>query len=292
MDYVGSIYRPPSEAHSLLLQVTVGCSHNRCSFCQMYRRKQFRTKPWSQIEADLVEAAELLGDRVDRVFLCDGDALILSTRRLLRILDAIRVRLPSVTRVGSYGDSRSVLKKSERELIELRDAGLGIVYHGMESGDDRVLRRIDKGGTRAEAIATAERLRAAGITHSVMVLLGIGGADLSADHARASASALTEMDPRYVGALTVTVVPGTTLHRQQEAGEFALPGKFGMLEELRTIVAESHFTDTRFSANHASNYLPLTADLPRERDRLVGLLDQVLARRDERLLRPEALRGL
>ncbi len=292
MDYVGRIYRPPSEANSLLLQVAVGCSHNRCSYCQMYRGKRFRSKDWSQIEADLTEAQQLHGDQVERVFLCDGDALILSTRRLMRILGEIRTRLPSVARVGTYGDSRSVLKKSVDELVELRDAGLGIVYHGMESGDDEVLRRIDKGGTRAEAIATAARLHAASIDHSVMVLLGVGGADLSVQHAANTASALTEMDPRYVGALTVTVVPGTPLHAEQAAGEFRLPGKFAMLEELRTIVADSDFTNTRFSANHASNYLPLRADLPGGKPALVAMLDQVIARRDESLLKPEAWRGL
>ncbi|HVI01149.1 MAG TPA: radical SAM protein [Enhygromyxa sp.] len=294
MDYVGRIFRPPSEAHSLLLQVTIGCSHNRCVYCDMYRDKQFRPKPYEQIEADLREAASLArrGFRSDRVFLCDGDALILSTRKLLEILAGIREHLPWVTRVGTYGDTRSVGRKSPDELTQLREAGLSIVYHGMESGDDEVLTMIDKGGTRAELITTASKLRAAGITHSVIVLLGIGGVTLSEQHARNTATALSEMDPPYVGALTTTIVPGTPLAELAARGEFELPSKFRMLEELRELVGGSEFSDCRFSSNHASNYLPLRGQLPRDKAAMLGVLDEVIARGDERLLKPERLRGL
>lgn len=294
MDYVGRIFRPPSEAHSLLLQVTIGCSHNRCVYCDMYRDKQFRPKPWELIEADLREAAALgaRGVRSKRVFLCDGDALILGNKRLMQILAGIRHYLPWVERVGTYGDTRSVGRKSVEQLIELREAGLGIVYHGMESGDDQVLELIDKGGTRPELIETAAKLRAAGITHSVIVLLGIGGVALSEAHALHTAETLTQMDPPYVGALTTTIVPGTPLAEMAARGEFELPSKFRMLEELRTIVAESEFSDCRFSSNHASNYLPLRGTLPGDKAEIVALLDEVLARGDERLLKPEHLRGL
>lgn len=294
MDYVGRIFRPPSEAPSLLLQVTIGCSHNRCSYCDMYRDKSFKPKPWPTIEQDLREAAAqgARGSRSDRVFLCDGDALILSTKRLLEILEGIRRYLPWVTRVGTYGDTRSVGKKSVAELEALREAGLGIVYHGMESGDDEVLVQIDKGGTRAELIATAAKLREAGLVHSVIVLLGIGGVALSEQHAHRTASALTEMDPPYVGALTTTVLPETPLGDQQARGGFVLPSKFRMLEELRTIIGESEFSDCRFSSNHASNYLPLRGTLPRDKQPMLALLDEVIARGDERLLKPERLRAL
>jgi radical SAM superfamily enzyme YgiQ (UPF0313 family) len=291
MDYVGRIFRPPSEAHSLLLQVTVGCSHNRCSYCDMYRDKRFTLKSFQTVEADLREAAGH-GPVFERVFLCDGDALILSTDRLLRILTAIRKHLPWVTRVGTYGDTRSVGRKSVDELRALREAGLGIVYHGMESGDDEVLRFIDKGGTRAECIETAHKLQAAGLQHSVMVMLGVGGKQWSQQHAKHTAQALTEMDPPYVGALTTTVVPNTPLWDRQAAGEFELPDKFQLLEELRTLVAESRFTQCRFSSNHASNYLPVRSTLPMDRDPLLEVIDQVLTRRDPSMLKPEALRGL
>jgi radical SAM superfamily enzyme YgiQ (UPF0313 family) len=294
MDYVGRIFRPPSEAQSLLLQVTIGCSHNRCVYCDMYRDKQFRPKPWERIEADLREAAALgrRGYRSERVFLCDGDALILSTRKLLEILAGIREHLPWVTRVGTYGDTRSVGRKSVEELVQLREAGLSIVYHGMESGDDEVLTMIDKGGTRAELLTTAEKLRAAGLTHSVIVLLGIGGVALSEQHAINTATALSEMDPPYVGALTTTIVPGTPLADMAARGEFELPSKFRMLEELRELVARSEFSQCRFSSNHASNYLPLRGELPRDKTAMLEVLDEVIGRGDERLLKPERLRGL
>jgi radical SAM superfamily enzyme YgiQ (UPF0313 family) len=309
MDYVGRIFRPPSEAQSLLLQVTIGCSHNRCVYCDMYRDKQFQPKPWELIEADLREAAAHGGRGIRRlslarlpqrdphggprrVFLCDGDALILNTRRLLQILEGIREHLPWVERVGTYGDTRSVGRKSVAELEQLRAAGLGIVYHGMETGDEQVLELIDKGGTRPELIETAAKLRAAGIVHSVIVLLGIGGVALSEQHAIHTAQTLTQMDPPYVGALTTTIVPGTPLAERAARGEFVLPGKFQMLAELRTIVAESEFSNCRFSSNHASNYLPLRGTLPADKPALLARLDDVLARADERLLKPERLRGL
>lgn len=291
MDYVGRIFRPPSEAQSLLLQVTIGCSHNRCAYCDMYRDKQFRPKPWESVARDLAEA-QGLGPRFSRVFLCDGDALILSTERLLQILRAIREKLPWVERVGCYGDTRSVWRKSPAELAELRAAGLGIVYHGVESGNDEVLTFIDKGGTRAECVTTAEKLRHAGIVHSVIVLLGIGGTRLSAAHARDTASLLTAMDPPYVGALTTTVVPGTPLARAEERGEFTLPGKFGLLGELLTLVRDSDLSRCRFSSNHASNYLPVRAELPRDKRELVRILEAVIAEGDESRLKPEWMRGL
>jgi radical SAM superfamily enzyme YgiQ (UPF0313 family) len=296
VDYVGRIFRPPSEAQSLLLQVTIGCSHNRCVYCDMYRDKEFKPKPWELIEADLREAGRLgrlsSARRSPKVFLCDGDALILSTRRLLQILEGIREHLPWVERVGTYGDTRSVGRKSVAELEQLRAAGLGIVYHGMETGDEQVLELIDKGGTRPELIETAAKLRAAGIVHSVIVLLGIGGIALTEQHAQHTAETLTQMDPPYVGALTTTIVPGTPLAERAARGEFVLPSKFEMLAELRTIVAESEFSNCRFSSNHASNYLPLRGTLPTDKPALIAVLDDVLARGDERLLKPERLRGL
>ncbi|MEQ9319606.1 MAG: radical SAM protein [Polyangiaceae bacterium] len=292
MDYVGRIFRPPSEARSLLLQVTVGCSHNRCTYCDMYRDKRFSAKPWPLVEADIAEAAAAGPGGHQRVFLCDGDALILGTEKLAQILEAIRDRLPWVDRVGVYGDTRSVLRKSVDELRRLRELGLGIVYHGVETGDDEVMARIDKGGTRQECVETAQRLREAGITHSVMVLLGIGGTDLSEQHAKNTASMLTAMDPPFVGALTTTVVPNTPLAEAQARGDFVLPGKMELLGELRTLVAESDLSACRFSANHASNYLPIRASLPHQKASLVGLLDEVLARGDERILKPEWMRGL
>lgn len=291
MDYVGRIYRPPSEAGSLLLQITVGCSHNRCTYCDMYRDKRFKPKAADVVARDIAEAASA-GPIFKRVFLCDGDALILSTSRLLGILQDIRTQLPWVERVATYGDTRSVGKKTVEELTALREAGLKIVYHGVETGDEVVMTAIDKGAGYDECVETARKLRAAGITHSVIVLLGIAGPEGSARHAAETARLLTEMDPAYVGALTTTVVPGTPLAVAQAAGDFVLPDKWTMLEELRVLVDVSRFSNCRFSSNHASNYLPLRGTLPGDRDALLRLLDEVLAHRDEDSLKPEWLRGL
>jgi len=296
LDHIGRIFRPPSEADSLLLQVSLGCSHNKCTYCAMYDdpTQKFRIKPLATVATDIDEAASYAaaGLPIRRVFLCDGDALVLPTDHLAGILTLLRQKIPTVRRVGIYGDARSILRKSGADLIRLRELGLGIVYHGVESGDDEVLRRIVKGSTADEAIASAQRLREAGIRHSVMVMLGIGGDELSAPHAKATAAVLSAMDPPFVGALTTTVVPNTPLAAQQQSGAFSLPDQWGMLSELRTILAESQFTRCRFHANHASNYVPLSLNLPTDRDRGLATLDQILRNRDEDDLRPEYLRGL
>ena len=292
MNHVGAMFRPPSEADSLLLQVTLGCSHNRCSFCAMYSQKEFAAKPWDEVERDLAQAARFGPAGPRRVFLCDGEALILSQRHLVRILEAIRTHLPWVTRVSTYGDCRSILRKSVDELRALDALGLRLVYQGLESGDDLVLERIDKGSTRAEAVQASARLREAGLAHSVIVLLGLGGVARSQEHALSTATMLTEIDPRFASALTLTVVPGTRLFDEQQRGEFTLPGKLPLLEELHTLIEHSRFTRCRFSANHASNYLPLTAELPRRRDELLALLRDVIDQGDESVLKPEWMRGL
>lgn len=256
--------------------------------------QKFRIKPLATVTADIEEAARYsaAGLPIRRVFLCDGDALVLPTEHLAGILTLLQEKIPSVRRVGIYGDARSILRKSVAELTRLRELGLGIVYHGVESGDDEVLRRIVKGSGASEAVESAQRLREAGIRHSVMVMLGIGGSERSAEHATATAAVLTAMDPPFVGALTTTVVPNTPLAAQQQNGTFILPDQWGMLSELRTILAESRFTRCRFHANHASNYVPLSLNLPTDRQRGLDVLDQILRDRDEGDLRPEYLRGL
>jgi radical SAM superfamily enzyme YgiQ (UPF0313 family) len=296
LDYVGRIFRPPSEAHSLLLQVTVGCSHNKCTYCAMYTQEEqrFRLKPFAQVAADIEEAAGLgsAGFPIRRVFLCDGDALILPTDHLVRILELLQEKIPTVRRIGIYGDARSILRKTPEDLVRLRELGLGIVYHGVESGDDLVLERVVKGSTAAETITAAGRLREAGIRHSVMVMLGLGGVERSASHAAETAALLTAMDPPFVGALTTTIIPGTPLSREQEEGTFTLPDRWGLLEELRVLIRDSRFTRCRFHSNHASNYLPLSLNLPADREKALAVLERVLTGRDQNLLRPDILRGL
>ena len=256
--------------------------------------QRFRVKPMATVAADIDEAARIsdAGMTIRRVFLCDGDALILPFDHLVHILEMLREKIPTVRRVGIYGDARSILRKTPEELARLRELGLGIVYHGVESGDDVVLDRVVKGSSADEAVAAAGRLREAGLRHSVMVMLGLGGIARSSEHAAKTAEILTKMDPPFVGALTTTVVPGTPLARQQDEGQFILPDPWGLLEELRVLVRDSKFSRCRFHSNHASNYLPLSLNLPTDRDKALAALDHVLKDRDEGSLRPDYLRGL
>jgi radical SAM superfamily enzyme YgiQ (UPF0313 family) len=296
LDHIGRIFRPPSEAESLLLQISLGCSHNKCTYCAMYEldEQRFRVKPMATVAEDIDEAGRIsaAGMTIRRVFLCDGDALILPFDHLVHILEMHRDKIPTVRRVGIYGDARSILRKTPEELARLRELGLGIVYHGVESGDDVVLERVVKGSSADEAVAAAGRLREAGLRHSVMVMLGLGGVERSSEHAAKTAEILTKMDPPFVGALTTTVVPGTPLASQQDEGKFILPDPWGLLEELRVLVRDSKFSRCRFHSNHASNYLPLSLNLPTDRDKALAALDHVLKDRDEDSLRPDYLRGL
>ncbi len=296
MDHIGQIFRPPSEAQSLLLQITLGCSHNKCTYCAMYDDplQSFKIKSFENVARDIDEAATYAsrGVKISRVFLCDGDALIMPTNKLERILTYLRGKIPSVRRVGIYGDARSILRKGPQDLARLKELGLGIVYHGAESGDDEVLQNIKKGSTAAEAVQSAHLLKDAGIRHSVMVMLGIGGTTHSVSHAEKTAELLTLMDPPFVGALTTTIVPGTPLHQSNLAGEFTLPEPWQMLEELRTIIGSSQFSRCRFHSNHASNYLPLSLNLPADKEKALIQLDTVLAQRNNDDLRPEYWRGL
>ncbi len=290
MRYEEPVFRPPSEANSLLIQATLGCSHNRCRFCAMYQQKSFRVRPMNEILEDLREGLAHPGFR--RVFLCDGDALVLHTDKLLTILSEIKQHGPHIQRVGVYGDALAINRKSVDELTALREAGLGIVYHGMESGDNETLALLNKGVTDQEIIQAARKLREAGIAYSAIVLLGAGGEALSEQHAKNTARVLSACDPDYVGCLMLTLVPGTPMHDDAEAGRFTLPGPFGLLEELRTLVAESHFSNCHFTANHASNYLPLKGDFPADQPRILDLLNRVLQTKDRSILKPEWMRGL
>ncbi|HAR97526.1 MAG TPA: radical SAM protein [Syntrophus sp. (in: bacteria)] len=290
MKYEGLIIRPPSEAYSLLLQVTTGCSHNKCTFCPTYRDKKFRIKSREEILEDLEEASHYR--RVRRVFLCDGDALIIPQPRLLDILASIRRSLPGIERVGSYANAKSILRKTPEDLRDLKAAGLKMVYLGVETGSAALLEKIRKGVGVEQMVDAGRRIKDAGILLSVTVLLGIGGRTHSIEHATETAKILTRIDPDFTGALTVMVVPGTPLYEDQQAGRFQLPDTFGFLTELGTMIAQSQFTDCFFTSNHASNYLPIRARLPQEKEDTVRMIQEVIRRGDRGLLRPESLRAL
>jgi radical SAM superfamily enzyme YgiQ (UPF0313 family) len=288
--YEGDIIRPPSEASSLLLQVTVGCSHNKCSFCPAYKEKKFRIKSYDEILEDVIEASRWRS--IEKVFLCDGDALIIPQERLIQILGLIRTHIKGVKRIGTYANAKSILRKNLEELVELRELGLGIVYLGIETGNNELLKKIRKGVTAAQMVQAGRRIREAGIALSVTAILGLGGIERSIEHAIDTAKLLTDIDPDYASALTLMLVPGTQLSSEYALGHFALPGKFDLLKELAIIVEKSDFSRCYFTSNHASNYLPIKARLPEEKEETVARIYDTIKKNDERSLRAEFMRGL
>ncbi len=289
MHYEGNIIRPPSEANSILLQVTVGCSRNKCTFCGSYQGERFKIKSDDLIMADIEFAARHCR-RQRRLFLCDGDALIIPQKRLMNILGEIKARLPWVTRVGSYANAKSLKMKSSQELNDLKASGLGILYMGLETGDDVTLEAINKGASSQLMIDMGRKAKAAGFKLSVTVLLGIAGKERSQIHARETGRVLTAIDPDYIGALSLMLIPGTPLHDEYQTGRFPLIDAHEMLAELRTMFAETRLSKGLFHANHASNYLPIKARLPRDREKVLALIDKALA--GDVGLKPEWLRAL
>ena len=291
MKYEGMIFRPPSEAESLILQVTVGCSYNRCTFCGAYQGKSFRIKSFEEVKEDIDEASSYQ-PWVQRVFLADGDALIIPQKELLRILDYLKIKLRKLKRVGIYANARDILQKDVEELMALKDRGLRIVYLGLESGDRQILRRIKKNATIDQLVRAARRVKESGILLSVTVILGIGGIEYSEAHAEATGKVLSEMDPDYVGALSLMVVSGTPIEKEIETGKLVLPTPFGLIQELETMIKNCNFTQCFFASNHASNYLPLRIRMPEEKEEALRRIREVLRRKDPALLRPEYLRAL
>jgi len=289
MRYREPVFRPPSEAHSYLLPVTDGCSHNRCSYCAMYLTKRFSVRPLDEVLEDVAEAARLMPE-TRRVFLLDGDALTLSADRLLPILEALRTSFPNLQRVSSYANAASINNKSDDDLVRLRALGLTLAYLGLESGDEIVNERIVKGASIDEQVEAVRRAQAAGIKMSVMVLLGMGGVERSREHAIATGRVLSRMDPRFISCLCVTPVPGTPLFEDTQAGRFELITPEQTLEELRLLLEHTDVSGAVFRSNHASNYLPLGGRLPVDKERLLAAV--AAAQAGEVALKPESLRGL
>jgi radical SAM superfamily enzyme YgiQ (UPF0313 family) len=289
MRYEGKVYRPPSEAHSYIVQATIGCSHNLCTYCDMYRTVGYRERPIGDVLDDIAEAGRTFRD-ADKVFVADGDPLGMSVERWTTILDAARAAFPHLRRVSCYATADNVRDKSTDELWALREHGLSLLYIGPESGDDETLRRIVKGGSFAEHVEAAEKAHAAGMEISVITLLGAGGVERSDIHARETARLVTAMDPEYLASLTLTVIPGTPLARMEEKGRFEMPEVGTLLRELRTIVAESQPQNALFRTNHASNYVPIAGRIPEDREALLATIDAALI--GDVPLRPEFMRGL
>jgi radical SAM superfamily enzyme YgiQ (UPF0313 family) len=290
MKYEGMIYRPPSEANSLILQVAVGCSYNRCTFCHSFLGKSFRIKTFKEIQEDIDEASSY--GVIPRIFLADGDALAAPQPDLVRILTYLKRKISGLERVGIYANAVDILKKSVDDLKELKQLGLGIIYLGLESGNLEVLKQIRKNAGADQMVRAAHMVKEAGILLSVTVLLGIGGVELSQAHAEDTGKVLSEMDPEYVGALSLIVVPGTPMEEDLRTGKLVLPNPFELIRELGVMIAHCRFSNCFFASNHASNYLPLRIRMPAEKERALELIRGVLEAKDPDLLRPEYMRAL
>ncbi|MDY0219988.1 MAG: radical SAM protein [Desulfobacterium sp.] len=289
MHYEGNVIRPPSEANSILLQVTVGCSHNKCTFCGAYKGERFKIKKDSAIMEDIEFAASHCR-RQNRLFICDGDALIIPQQRLVPILERINQRLPWVERIGLYANTKSIRMKSEKELGELRGLGVKIAYMGLETGDDLTLKEINKGADSQRMIEMGQKIRRAGIKLSITVLNGIAGRKRSMIHAGETGRVLTAIDPEYVGALTLMLIPGTPMYESHARGEFELINPDEVLVELGAMISATHLTNGLFHANHASNYLPIRAELPRDKEKTLAHIARALEGKIG--LKPEFMRAL
>lgn len=276
MRYDGSIYRPPSEAASLIVQATVGCSHNRCLFCTMYKDKQFRIRPVDDILTDLDWGFRHYGAGVERVFLADGDALIMKTADLLKLFGRCRELFPNLRRIGIYGSPQSILNKSVEELASLKAAGLGIIYLGVESGSDAVLSLMNKGVTAADMIAAGRRVKAAGVTLSAMIILGLGGRELSLDHARESARVCSAIQPEYLSLLTLMIEGHSALAPLIRSGAFSEVSPKEALRELHELVSGLELERTVLRSNHASNYVSINGRLPKDKARILADIDRCL----------------
>lgn len=272
----GMVFRPPSEANSLILRVTIGCSHNSCAFCGMYRGVQFRARPREEVAALIAKAARCWPE-TRRIFLADGNALVLATDRLLEILRQLRAAFPRLARVTCYGGPQDILRKSPADLAALKAAGLQIIYLGIESGDDNVLTGICKGGTAADMIAAGRRVMDAGIKLSVMVILGLGGRDGSRAHALETARVVSAVSPTMLSALTLMLHEGTPLRAAADRGDFQPLSPYELLQELRLMVENINVASPCiFRSNHVSNFLPLAGTLPHDKEQLLADIDEVL----------------
>lgn len=289
ISYEGMLYRPPSEARSLIIQATIGCSNNTCTFCSMYKAKKFRIRPMEDVLNDLKIGREMYS-YVERIFVADGDALILDMKDWMGLLKAIKTLFPECMRVTCYATPKSVLLKSVEDLKTLKDLGLEMVYIGLESGSDRILQKICKGTTSGQIIEAAKKLHEANIDISVTAINGLGSKEYTQEHAIETGEVLSEMKPAYIGLLTLLIEPGTPLYEQHKKGEFQLLDADEILQEIRLILQHCDCPGSVFRANHASNYLPLKGVLNQDKEYLIKQIDAAL--NNKKMLNPDWMRGL
>lgn len=289
MRYEGTVYRPPSEAYSLIIQATIGCSHNKCNFCSMYKEKNFRIRPVEEVIKDLHMARNRY-KKVEKIFLADGDALIIPMEKLRVILKAIREIFPECERVGVYGSPKSILIKSIEDLKELRDLGIGIVYLGIESGSDKILKEVDKGVTSQEIIVAGKKVKECGIKLSVTLISGLGGRENIEEHGLESALVISQINPDYLGFLTLMIESDTKLYDKVQSGEFKLLNPQEVMEEMKIFIENVNVENTVFRSNHASNYVSLKGTLPLDKERILNTINSAL--KDSNSYKSEFLRGL
>lgn len=288
MRYEGTVYRPPSEARSLIIQLTIGCARNTCTFCAMYKDKNFRIRPLEEVVEDLQMARQYYQFPVKRIFLADGDALIVKNKDLLYILNKIKEIFPEVERISVYGAPRDILNKTPAELKELKASGLDMVYVGVETGDDVVLSDVKKGVTAAEMIEAGQKVKAAGMTLSMTLISGLGGKDRLKEHAIHSADVISAIKPEYVGFLTLMLEPGTPLYDDYKAGKFQLLEPMDVVEEMRLFISHVDSQGTVFRSNHASNYISLAGNLNEDKEALLQKINQAAKTKH---FKPEGYRG-
>lgn len=290
MRYEGAVYRPPSEASSLIIQMTIGCARNTCRFCNMYKAKQFRIRPMEDVIEDLHMARRYYKDYlITRLFLADGDAIICKTEDLLYVMREAKKIFPENERITMYGAPKDILLKSHEELVMLREAGLEMVYVGIESGDDEVLKLVEKGATHAEIVEAGKKLKAAGIKVSVTIISGLGGREHLENHAINSAKIISEIKPDYVGFLTLILESGAPMYEDLREGKFEYLTPSEVFKELRLFIKNVDSEGTIFRANHASNYISLGGTFNKDKEKLLEQIDKAEKRN---VYRPEYYRGL
>lgn len=285
------VFRPPSEAFSLILQLTLGCKHNTCTFCGSYRGKKYRSKTWEEFKKDIDECATQFRG-IEKVFLADGDALAADTPLILKSSHHLYQKFPGLERISMYAGAKDILEKSMDDLREIRNNGVKILYMGLESGSDNILKAVSKGVTSKEMIQAGQKALQAGFELSVTIINGLGGTEQWEEHAVDTGKVLSSIDPTYLGALTLMLVPNTPLYRQMKQGKFTVPDSLGILKEMKLLLENMHLSNCMFRANHASNYLPLRGTLDKDKNALVSVLEKAITNPDAVSLRPEYRRGL
>jgi len=292
MEYDMPLFRPPSEARSLIFQVTLGCSWNRCLFCAMYRTKKFLVRPFEEVEKDVIEMSWRYPN-TRKIFLADGDPLAAPADFIIKVLDLMNQRFPKLERISTYAGPTNLKAKTKEELKEFKARKLDVLYLGIETGNDQLLNKIKKGATSKQIIEVSRKAIDAGLRMSTFIILGLGGVDGSHAHAKDSARVANAIDPHFLATLTLMLGPYEKVYEQEIMGDgFKLIDKKQSLQELRWFVEDLTLTNCKFGSEHASNYLPISGTLPRDKEEILRLIDKALADTSSRMIRPEWARGL